>query len=177
MWIAILLVVAGLVAGVGVAASRKPDRYAYSRSIVIDAAPAAVFQHVNDLRAWGAWSPWIRLDPAAKMTFSGPAAGTGASTAWDGNSKVGAGSMTISDSVTPSRINIHLVFVRPMKGVSDVTFNFDPEQQGTRVTWSMAGENTFPGKVLSLFIDCEKMIGDQYEKGLANLKAVVESQP
>lgn len=166
----IALLVLALVA---VAAS-KPDEMSVTRKGLIPAAPDAVFAHINDLHKWEAWSPWAKLDPNSKSEFSGPAEGTGASMKWDGNSKVGSGSMTITASQPSTRIEMKLEFIRPFKGLSTVLFTLAPEAGQTLVTWNMTGRNNLMAKVMGLFINCDKMIGDQYEKGLESLKAVVK---
>jgi len=165
--IAILLFV--IVAG-------QPDEFAVSRSGKISAPLETVFPHVNELRKWDAWSPWAKLDPNCKITFTGPEAGVNSSYAWAGNNKVGEGKMTITESVPGNLIRLRLEFLKPFAATSAVEFRFAPEGGQTLVTWSMSGKNNFFSKVFSLFVDCEKMIGKDYEKGLAGLKAVAEAR-
>lgn len=154
---------------VAVIATRPADfRYARSRTMAVPAA--AVFAQVDTLSRWNDWSPWAKLDPDCKNTLTGPASGKGASFAWDGNNDVGAGVMTITDSLPPQRVAMKLVFHRPMAGESDVVFTFVPEGDKTVVTWTMSGKNNFMGKAVGLFIDCEKMCGDQFEQGLAAME-------
>jgi uncharacterized protein YndB with AHSA1/START domain len=170
----VILIVAGLAAFVAV----QPSHFEVQRSTEIEAPPAAVFEQVNDFHRWDAWSPWAKLDPNAKTTFEGPNFGDGAKFSWDGNDKVGAGKMTIVDSKPPESIKIKLEFLRPMVGNDDVLFTFVPIGTGkTKVTWKMSGEKDFMAKGFFLFVDCDKVIGPDYEKGLANLKAVVEAPP
>lgn len=141
------------------------------------ATPAAVFDQVNDFHKWDAWSPWAKMDPNAKTSYEGPTSGVGAKFGWSGNSDVGEGSMTIVESKPNDLVRIRLDFTRPMAGTSDVELKLEPQGEQTKVTWSMAGKNNFIAKAVSLFMDCEKMVGDQYDKGLANLKAIVEAKP
>jgi hypothetical protein len=133
---------------------------------------------VNELHKWGTWDPWAKLDPNLKTTFEGPAAGKGAKMSWDSEkAEVGAGSMTIVDDKAPESVTILLAFKRPMEGVADTLFTFTPVETGkTKVTWKMSGENGFIGKAFSVIMDCEKMVGPEFEKGLAELKKVVEAE-
>jgi uncharacterized protein YndB with AHSA1/START domain len=171
IFLTILVIVIAVLAGV---IAMQPENYSYTRSAVFNAAPAAVFAQVNDFHKWEAWSPWAKLDPNAKNTFEGPAEGAGSSFAWDGNNQVGAGKMTITESTPPSRIVLKLEFIKPFPGTSQTEFTFMPEGNGTKMTWTMSGKNNFIGKAMGLIMNCEKMIGEQFEKGLSNLKAVVE---
>ena len=173
-----LVLFAVLVVVVFVAAvSTRPDSFVITRSATIPAPPAQVFPHVNDLRKWQAWSPWARLDPNAKETISDPSVGQGASFAWAGNNDIGEGKMTITDSKPNEQILIDLEFIRPFAGTNLTEFTFEPKGDQTLVTWTMSGKNGFMGKAISLFIDCDKMCGDQFNQGFENLKKVVQSAP
>jgi carbon monoxide dehydrogenase subunit G len=148
----------------------QPSEFRVERSAVIPAPPAAVFTQINDLRRWEAWSPWEKVDPALKKTYDGPPAGLGASFAWAGNHEVGEGRVTITESRAPERVGIRLEMITPMAATNAVTFTLAPEGDGTRVTWSMTGHNGFVSKAVGLVMDMDKMVGGQFEKGLANLK-------
>lgn len=152
----------------------QPSEFHVVRSATMAASPEEVFQEVNDLRKWDAWSPWAKLDPNVKNTFAGANEGEGAIFRWSGNEKVGEGSMTIVESRPHELIRLKLEFVKPFEDKADVEFAFEPQDDGTQVTWSMSGENNFVGKVMCLFMDMDDMIGSQYEEGLANLKKIVE---
>jgi uncharacterized protein YndB with AHSA1/START domain len=152
----------------------QPADFRISRTATIAAPASAVFEHMNDLRKWNTWSPWAKLDPNAKYTFEGPLAGVGAGLAWAGNSNVGEGKMTITESQPNERVAMKLEFLKPFAATSTTEFTFRPEGNQTTVTWSMAGQNNFMGKCISLFMNCDKMIGGQFEQGFANLKAIVE---
>jgi uncharacterized protein YndB with AHSA1/START domain len=154
----------------------QPSEFRVARSTTIAAAPAVVFAQVNDFHKWEAWSPWAKLDPAAKTSFEGPSAGTGAIFRWAGNEEVGEGSMTITESNPTDRIRIKLDFLKPFATTNLAEFTFRPEGNQTVVTWSMEGTNNFVAKAFCLFINMDKMIGDQFEKGLANMKSVAEGQ-
>ena len=175
MLIKILLVLAALVAVFLIVAAFQPDSFRVERSATISAPPAIVFAQVNDLHAWQEFSPWAKLDPEAKNTYEGPRAGPGAAFAWSGNSKIGQGRMTITESRPNELVRKKLDFIKPMESTSTAEFTFKPEGDKTVVTWSMYGPNNFIGKAFGLFFNCDKMCGDQFEKGLANLATVVGS--
>jgi len=153
----------------------QPDEFRITRSAAVAAAPQQVFAQVNDFHKWEAWSPWAKLDPNAKATFEGPPTGEGAVFIWAGNSEVGEGRMTVTQSRPDELIRIKLDFVKPMEGTSDVEFTFKPENNGTLVTWTMSGRNNFIGKAICLIMNQDKMIGGYFEKGLVNLKSVAET--
>ncbi len=170
----ILTVIVVAIALLLIVAARQPDEFRVSRSAILPAAPSVIFSHVNELRKWEAWSPWARLDPDAKSTFEGPPAGTDAVMRWAGNKNVGEGSMTITESRPNELVRFRLEFLKPFKGTNTAEFEFKPQGDHTHVTWSMYGENNFMSKVINVFINCEKMVGGQFEQGFANLKEVVE---
>ena len=159
-----------------IAIAMQPDKFCVSRSITIDAARADIFPHVNNLQRWEAWSPWAKLDPDAKSEFEGAESGIGALMRWDGNKEVGKGSMEIIESIPAEFIKMQLIFLKPMQGTSYATFRFDKENDMTKVTWEMSGHNNFIAKAMSLVMNCDKMMGAYFEKGLASLKAVSETK-
>jgi uncharacterized protein YndB with AHSA1/START domain len=148
----------------------QPADFRVTRAATFSAPPELVFQQVNELKKWDAWSPWAKLDPNAKSTFEGPAAGVGASMTWAGNSKVGEGRMTISESRPNELVQLKLEFLKPFQAVSTAEFTFTSQGGETTVTWSMFGKNNFMGKAIGLFMNCDKMMGPEFEKGLASLK-------
>lgn len=156
-------------------AAMQPDSFEVARSTAISAPPEKIFAQVNDLHKWEAWSPWAKLDPTAAMTYAGPGSGVGASMHWAGNAGVGEGTMTIIES-NPQKIGIRLDFVKPIEGTDESDFTFAPQAGGTLVTWSMHGKKNFVGKAMGLIFGCEKMVGDQYDKGLASLRAIAEAK-
>ncbi len=172
---AVAAVVAILLVGFFIAVSMQPNEFRISRSAKMSAPPSTVFAQVNDYHNWDAWSPWAKLDPNAKVTFEGPTSGTGAKFSWSGNDKVGVGHQTIVESKPDELVRMNLVFEKPFAGTSTAEFTFKPEGDQTLVTWSMFGTNNFMGKVMSLLMDCDKMVGGEFEKGLASMKAVVEA--
>jgi len=154
----------------------QPDEFKVVRSAAMATSATTVFEQVNDFHKWDAWSPWAKIDPACKNTFSGTSAGKDAGFAWDGNNKVGAGRMTITDSQPPELIRINLEFLRPFKTTNITEFTFKSQDGQTLVSWTMTGKTNFVCKVFGLFMDGDKMVGKDFEKGLASLKAIAEAK-
>jgi hypothetical protein len=152
----------------------RPDSFHIERSASISAPSERVHGLINDFHQWERWSPWEKLDPAMTKTYSGADKGVGASYAWSGNDEVGEGKQSITASA-PEAIVLDLHFMRPIEARNTTTFRFQPEANGTRVTWSMDGRNNFVGKFFSLFMDMDKMVGPDFERGLSNLKSVAEA--
>jgi hypothetical protein len=150
----------------------RPAAFRVERSAALSASPAALFEHVNDHHKFSAWNPFLKLDPKVKNTYSGPASGVGAVCSWEGDKNVGAGSCTIVESTPGELVRCRMDWKRPMEGTATVDFTFKPEGNKTVVTWAMYGTNGFMGKLMSLFMDCDKMCGPQFEKGLASLGEV-----
>lgn len=173
MLIKILLVLAVLVAVVLITAATRPVDFSCARSLLISAPTSAVFAEANDYRKWVVWSPFEK-DPAMKRTFSGAPTGVGATYDWSGNREVGEGRATIVESRPGELVRMKLEFVRPFAGTNMAEFTFKPMGAQTMVTWSFTGHNSFLCRVISLFMNMEKMVGGQFEQGLASLKALVE---
>ena len=171
-------IVIGLFAIVVVAAvvvALQPSQFGVERTAAISAPAEAVFAQVNDFHKWEAWSPWEKIDPAMRRTFEGAPAGTGAIYAWAGNAEVGEGRMTMAESRPNNLIRIDLQFLEPFASTATAEFTFKPEGGQTVVTWSMTGENDFLAKAIHLFVNLDRMVGGQFEKGLANLASVSEA--
>ena len=173
MLLYILIGLAVLIALVLVLASMKPNTVHYERSTVITASPERVLSHITDFKRWAAWSPWEEKDPGMKRDYSGSPQGAGAKYGWTGNNKVGEGGMEIT-AVKSDDVRIDMHFIRPWKTRCDIHFRTSAEGNATRLTWTMDGPQIFMGKVMSVFMDMDKMIGKDFEAGLANLKAVAE---
>ena len=155
-------------------ASTKPSTFRVERSITINASPEKVAALINDFHNWNAWSPWAKMDPAMKTTYSGPASGPGSVYEWEGNSEVGKGRMEIL-SAEPAKTSIKVDFLKPFEGHNTADFLLQPEGTGTRVTWVMEGPlKFFPGKIMSVFTTMDKMIGGDFNNGLANIKSIAE---
>ena len=134
-----------------------------------------MFAQVNEIKKWEAWNPWGKIDPNMKLTYTGPASGVGASYAWVGNNEVGEGKGTITEVRTNELVQLKLEFFKPMAGVSIAEFAFKPQGDKTEVTWAMSGKNNFIAKAMCMIMNMDKMIGGQFEKGLADLKTAAES--
>ena len=163
-----------LVVGFAAIVALQPSDFRVTRSATIAAPPETIFSQVNDLHQWEAWSPWAKLDPAAKSSYEGPAAGVGAAFSWAGNNQVGEGRMTITESRPNDLIRMNLEFMKPFKATNITEFTFTPEGKRTVVAWTMSGKNNFISKAIGLFIDCDKMVGGSFEKGLAQMKSIAE---
>lgn len=157
--------------------ARQPTTFRVERSATMSAPPSAVFAQVNDFLKWEAWNPWGKIDPAMKQTYEGAPSGVGAIYTWSGNKEVGEGRMTITDSRPSDLIRVKLEFFKPFAATNSAEFTFKPERNQTVVTWSMFGEKNFMAKAVHLFMNMDKMIGSQFERGLASMKAAVEAPP
>jgi hypothetical protein len=171
----VVIVVVVLVAVLAIAAALQPTHYRIERSATINAPTSVVFAQVNDFHKWEAWSPWAKLDPAMKESYEGAPSGTGASYTWTGNNQVGEGRMTITESHPSDLIKIKLDFIKPWSATNATDFRFKPQGNQTAVTWTMDGDNNFMGKVFGLFMNMDKMVGGDFEKGLAQMKSVAET--
>jgi uncharacterized protein YndB with AHSA1/START domain len=174
MALTVLVIVVVIVVAIIVAASLRPADFTVQRSSVVAARPEKIYPLLADFREWPAWSPWEKLDPAMKRTLSGAAEATGAVYAWQGSRKVGAGRMEIREAAPPSKVVIQLDFLRPFEAHNVTEFTLAPRADATEVRWSMRGPSNFMMKLMGLFTDMDKMIGKDFETGLANLKAVAE---
>lgn len=158
-----------------VVVAMRPDEMRITRSATMTAPPLSVFAQVNDFHNWRAWSPWEKIDPELKRTYDGPAADVGAIYSWAGNKQVGEGRMTILDSRPGELIRIKLEFLKPFAATNTTEFAFTPAGNQTVVTWTMTGRNNFMSKAFGLLMNMDKMIGGDFEKGLAAMKSVVEA--
>jgi hypothetical protein len=170
--IAIVLVVA--VAIILILAATKPDGFSVQRVITVQAPPERIFPFINDFHQWGSWSPYENKDPAMKRSYSGAASGTSAVYAWEGNKNVGSGRMEILDASAPSKIVIKLDFFTPFEGHNTAELTMLPQGDATNVTWLMHGPLPFMGKIMHVFINMDRMVGKDFEIGLANLKRLAE---
>lgn len=169
----VTLIVLGVLIGI---IALQPSEYRVSRSTLIAAPPGAVFAAVDDFHKWEGWSPWAKLDPGMKVTYSGPASGMGAVYSWVGNDQVGEGRMTILESHPAELVRIKLEFIKPFASTANTEFAFKPTNGGTTVEWTMSGENDFMSKAMCFFMGgMDKMVGPDFEKGLAQMKSAVES--
>jgi Polyketide cyclase / dehydrase and lipid transport len=172
----IIMIVFLLVAFLGFVATR-PDSFRLQRAVDIKAPPEKIYGYLADFHpeGWGKWSPWEGLDPDLKRSFSGPKSGEGSVYAWEGNKNVGSGRMEILETTAPSDLKIKLDFIAPFKASNITEFMVLPDGDLTRVIWVMSGPMPFISKLMSVFISMDKMVGKDFEKGLAQLKAVAEA--
>ena len=170
----IALVVVIVIVAVLAYASTRPGTIHVQRAASIKAPPEKIFPLINDFHSWSAWSPYEKRDPAMKKTYGGAASGTGAVYEWDGNSEVGQGRMEITDASHPSRVALKLDFMKPFEGHDVAEFALAPQGDSTSVTWSMDGPNSYLTKLIGVFVNVDRMIGNDFEAGLANLKAIAE---
>ena len=168
--IAILVVLVAIL----IFATTKPDNFRVERSTTIKAAPERVFALINDFQRWTSWSPYEKKDPGMKRTYSGAASGTGAIYEWDGDKNVGKGRMEITEATPSSRIVIKLDFLAPFEAHNTAEFTLQAQGDSTQVTWAMYGPANFISKLMSVFFSMDKMVGDDFAIGLANLKAAAE---
>jgi uncharacterized protein YndB with AHSA1/START domain len=172
----ILLSIVAVLAVILIIPVFKSPNYRVERSRAITAPPAVLFEYVNSHKKFNEWNPFVKMDPEAKMTYTGPEAGVGAVSSWVGP-KTGEGSATITESKPGELVRQRMDWKKPMEGVSTVEFTFEPVGDETLVTWAMFGESNYLGKLMSLVMDCEKMCGPPFEQGLADLEKLVTAAP
>src|SRR6195256_2663894 len=170
----IAIVIAIAIAIVLILAATKPDTFSVQRATTVKAPPEKIFSLINDFHQWGLWSPYENKDPAMKRSYSGAASGKGAVYGWEGNKNVGSGRMEILDTSAPAKIVIQLDFFTPFEGHNTAEFTMLPQGDATKLTWLMHGPSSFMSKVMQVFINLGKMIGKDFEIGLANLKRLTE---
>ena len=173
----ILIGLAVIIVVLAVVVAMQPDDFRVTRSATVSAPAAVVFAQVNDLHKWEARNPWQKKDPAMKLTFDGPPAGPGASYSWAGNNEVGEGRLTITESRPGELVRLKLEFMKPFAATNTADFTFKPEGDKTAVTWSMEGKNNYLAKALHLVMNMDKMVGGEFEKGLADMKVAAEAAP
>lgn len=171
----VLAAVAALVVILIVIIAMQSSDFSVSRAVVINAAPEAIFPQINDHKNFAKWSPWAKMDPNTVYTYEGPNSGVGAKVTWSGK-EMGEGTSEIVEVIPNKRVMMKLHFTKPMKAINEVNFTLDEKDAQTLVTWSMTGKKDFVQKAMSLFMGCEKMVGNQFVEGLDNLKHLVESQ-
>ena len=170
----IVLPIVVVIAALLIYAATRPDTFLVQRGTSIKAPPEKVFAVLSDFHRWEGWSPWEKLDPALKRTYSGAANGTGAIYAWEGNSKVGAGRMEIVEALPATAIIIKLDFLKPFEAHNIAEFSLQGQGDSTYVTWVMHGPSPYISKLIGIFMSMDKMIGKDFETGLANLKTLAE---
>ena len=175
MAVTIAVVVLVLIGVVLAIAASRPNEFTVQRTARIAAPPERIFPHIADFRRWEAWSPWERMDPAMRKTFSGSPSGQGSVYEWEGNSKVGKGRMEMTDVTAPHSATVKLDFIKPFEAHNTTRFTLEPATDGTEVKWTMSGPSPFVTKVMGVFFNMEQLVGRDFERGLASLKTVSES--
>lgn len=170
----IVIIAVIFLASVLLYAATRPDTFRVQRTANIAAPPEKVFALINDLHSWAGWSPWEKMDPAMRKTYSGAPQGTGAVLEWDGNKDVGTGRMEIVSMVPPSKVLIKLDFLKPFEAHNQAEFTLEGKGTFTTVSWAMYGPQPYMMKVMGLFCSMDRMVGGQFETGLANLKTLAE---
>ena len=177
MWSIIFVVLSVAIVGLILVVRMQPSNFRISRSISMSAPASEVFGQVNDFHNWRNWSPWEKMDPDLKRTYEGAPSGTGSVYSWSGNKKVGEGRMTLVESHPSDRIRIKLEFLKPFKATNTAEFTFQSEGGNTRVEWAMTGANeSFMSKAFCMVMNMDKMVGKDFEKGLASMKETVEAK-
>ncbi|MFL5066725.1 MAG: SRPBCC family protein [Xanthobacteraceae bacterium] len=166
-------VVAAAIAAVLAYAATQPDRFEVQRSTSIRASAERIFPFINDLRTFNTWNPFDKKDPNVKGTYSGPESGKGAAYAFE-SSQAGTGRLEIADAAPPSRVTMRLTMIKPLAADNRVQFILQPQGDMTRVTWAMDGDVPFVGKLIHLFVDMDRMVGQEFANGLAELKVKAE---
>src|SRR5262252_6160658 len=174
IFVYVVLALAIVVAALLAYAATKPDTFRVQRSTGINAPAERIFPLIANLKSMNTWNPFVDPDPAIKIAYSGPDSGKGAAHTWRGNSKVGEGRIEITDAVPSSRVAMQLNMLKPVKAHNAVEFTLQPTGSETTVTWAMSGRQPFLAKLMTVFIDCDKMVGSQFERGLGKLKTISE---
>ncbi|MEO6953915.1 MAG: SRPBCC family protein [Polyangia bacterium] len=155
----------------------RPTHFKVARARTMHAPAAVIFAQLDDFHQWAAWSPWDKMDPTMRRTYGGPDRGVGATYAWSGNDKVGSGTMTVAEARPSSRVVVDVDFEKPMQAHNIATFALMPHGEGnTLVTWSMEGDNSFIGKAFGVFVNMDKMLGEDFDRGLDTLESLSESK-
>lgn len=170
----ILIALVGIVAVILIYAATRPDSFQVQRTVSIKASADKIFPQINDFHNWVAWSPYEKIDPNMKKTYTGPESGKGTVYEWEGNRMVGKGRMEIIDSLAPNKIVLKLDFDKPIEGHNIVEFTLSPSGDTTEVTWAMSGRTAYVAKIVGIFVSMDHMIGKEFATGLNNLKALTQ---
>lgn len=172
----VLILVALLLVAVLVFAATRPNKFRLRRSVVIAAPAETIYPLIADFRKWALWSPWDNLDPEMKRTYEGAPIGLGAIYTYEGNKTVGAGRMEIVEAQLNRKVAAKLHFIKPFEAHNTAEFILVQQADGTEVTWAMYGPQTFMGRLMGIVLSMERLVGGQFEQGLASLKAVAEGR-
>lgn len=156
--------------------STRPSFFRYERSGVINAPADKIFPYLSDFKLGGEWSPYEKVDPNLKRNFIGSGTEVGSVMEFEGNSEAGSGRLEMLKIVPNQAVDIKLIMTQPMHVENLIQYSLIPEAEGTRFTWVMSGDGGFMSKLIGVLVDCEKMVGGQFEQGITNLKALVEAK-
>jgi uncharacterized protein YndB with AHSA1/START domain len=168
------IIIVFAIAAILIFAAMQPNSFRVQRSTMIKAPPEKIFAAINDFHRWEAWSPWEKIDPAVKRSYSGTESGKGAVYAWEGNNEIGQGRMEIIESIPSSKLLLKIEFIKPFAAINTVEFNLVQNGENTTITQAMYGPSPFISKLMGLFFSMDKMVGGKYEEGLAALKMIAE---
>jgi uncharacterized protein YndB with AHSA1/START domain len=168
------IIIVFAIAAILIFAAMQPNSFRVQRSTTIKAPPEKIFAAINDFHLWEAWSPWEKIDPAVKRSYSGSETGKGAVYAWEGNNDIGQGRMEIIESTPSSKLLVKIEFIKPFAAINTIEFNLAQNGENTTVTQAIYGPSPFISKLMGLFFSMDKMVGGKYDEGLASLKAIAE---
>jgi len=169
-----VVIVAVLIAAILAFAASKPNTFSVQRSTSIKASPEEIFALINDFHNWSAWAPQDKEDLSMHRTYSGPTSGTGAVSEWDSTGSAGKGRMGITESVPLRKISVKVDFVKPLEAHNINEFTLEPDGALTQVTWAMHGTNLYIMKIMSIFVNMDRVVGKHFEDGLDMLKTAAE---
>ena len=177
MWIKIIVTLVVFIVALLTYVVFKPSEYAISRGIVINAPVAKVFPYINQRTLVNAWNPWFKIDPAAKIATNGPEEGVGSKTSWESGKQLGTGSAVVTEVIPNEKVVYKLDYKKPFESTQDASYILKSQGNQTQVTWRVSGNNTFLPRLMCLFMNMDKMVGETFSKGLADLKNTIENQP
>lgn len=173
--IVVLLAIAGILLIIGIFVDGK---FSVSRSVEIERPKTEVADYVLRLNNQQIYSVWYKMDPKIKTTTSGEDGTVGFITRWSSsNDDVGKGEQEITKIIDGVGFDSELRFKEPMEVTSQASIRTNAlSATRSSVSWSIRGETPYPFNVLSLFVDMDKQLGPDLEKGLKNLKTILESE-
>jgi uncharacterized protein YndB with AHSA1/START domain len=178
IFLAVVAVLIVAIAGLLGYAALQPDTFRVARATTIKAPPEKIYPLMSDFKRGAEWSPYEKKDPNMKRSFSGAPTGKGSVYEFEGNSDVGAGRLTIVDASPPSKVVLKLDMLRPFQASNIIEYAITPRgnaaEATSEVTWTMQGHQPLLAKAICLFFDMDKMVGADFEAGLASLKTIAE---
>lgn len=173
----IFLVLAVVVLALCIYAALQPAVFTIARSISIQATPEEIFPHINNSKKANDWMPWKDIDKEVMMVEMGPEEGIGSGSKWDSKGQMGTGQAVVVESIPNQKVVTQLTYTKPMAMTQLATVSLSGnEGGGTTVRWEVTGENSFMARLMCIFMNMDKVVGEQFEKGLTNLKNIVEGK-